>query len=341
MLQLRVEAIKWETSDTATFFLSEINGEKIVYKAGQFITLIFSHHQNEIRRSYSLSSAPHEDFLSITVKRMENGEISRFLLTKTKIGDIWNALAPAGKFTEAEYSSVKDIFYFAAGSGITPVYAQIKYILAHPGKSNINLVYSSHKASTALFYNELNNLAGQHPERLKITYLFSVTEDSSPRKRLNNDLVIQLVNDGLKHPSANAEFLICGPFVYMRMVKLTLTYMGFEPAQIRKENFVLETVSVSASATVFPPRQIKLNSGDKSYDVMVGENQSILQAALQNNIQIPYSCRAGICSTCTAICVSGKVEMSVNDVLTDQDLQHKWILTCTGHPVSDDVVIRF
>jgi ferredoxin-NADP reductase len=341
MLRLKVEAIKWETSDTATFYLSEVSGQKISYKAGQFITLIFSHHKDEIRRSYSLSSSPHEDFLSITVKRMENGEISRFLLTKTQVGDVWDALAPAGKFTVAAYDSAKDIFYFAAGSGITPVYAQIKYILAHAGHSNITLVYSSHKASSTLFYNDLNELAKNHPERFKVTYLFSVSEDSSPRKRLNNELVVQLVNDSLKYLSAKAEFLICGPFVYMRMVKLTLTFMGFEPAQIRKENFVLETVSVSTNAVTFPPRQIKLHLGHKTYDVMVGENQSILQAALQNNIHIPYSCRAGICSTCTAICSSGKVEMSVNDVLTDEDLKAKWILTCTGHPVTDDVVIQF
>ncbi|RKR81602.1 ring-1,2-phenylacetyl-CoA epoxidase subunit PaaE [Mucilaginibacter gracilis] len=341
MLQLRVEAIKWETNDTATFFLTPVSGEKIIYKAGQFITLIFSHHQNEIRRSYSLSSSPHEAYLSITVKRMENGEISRFLLTKTQLGDVWNALAPAGKFTVANYTTAKDIFYFAAGSGITPVYAHIKYILAHPVKSNITLVYSSHQAKTALFYHELNKLADEFPDRLKVIYLFSVSENSSPRKRLNNELVTQLVNANLKHPPTDAEFLICGPFVYMRMVRLTLTYMGFEPAQIRKENFVLETVPVSATPLRFAPKQIKLHFNNITYNLMVGENQSILQAALQNKINLPYSCRAGICSTCTAICKSGKVEMPVNDVLTDADLSKGWILTCTGHPVSDDVVIEF
>src|SRR5476651_2186945 len=110
MLQLRVEAIKWEAADTATFYLSNVSGEKIDYRAGQFITLIFSHHHNEIRRSYSLSSAPNERLLAITVKRIENGEISRFLLTKTQIGDVWNALPPAGKFVIADDVDDKDIF---------------------------------------------------------------------------------------------------------------------------------------------------------------------------------------------------------------------------------------
>src|SRR5476651_851250 len=128
MLQLRVEAIKWEAADTATFYLSNVSGEKIDYRAGQFITLIFSHHHNEIRRSYSLSSSPNEKLLAITVKRIENGEISRFLLSKTKVGDIWDVLPPAGKFTTTDSTSAKDIVYFAAGSGIVPVYAQLKYI---------------------------------------------------------------------------------------------------------------------------------------------------------------------------------------------------------------------
>jgi ferredoxin-NADP reductase len=341
MLQLKVEAIKWETSDTATFFLSEVNGTKISYQAGQFITLIFSHHQNEIRRSYSLSSSPREGWLSITVKRMENGEISRYLLTKTQVGDVWNALAPAGKFTLAEHSATRDIFYFAAGSGITPVYAQVKYSLAHKGSIKITLVYSSHHSKSTLFYDDLNKLANEYPDRFKIIYLFSVSENSSPGKRLNNDSVVQLVNDNLQHQPEKALFFICGPFTYMRMVKLTLIYMGFDAAQIRKENFVLETVPVSTSRINFPPRKISLHFKETTFDLIVGENQSILQAALQNNIQLPYSCRAGICSTCTAICKSGKVEMPVNDVLTDADLKHGWILTCTGHPVSDDVVIEF
>lgn len=339
MLQLKVEAIKWETPDTASFYLSNTTGEKINYQAGQFITLIFSHHHNEVRRSYSLSSSPDEKLLAITVKRIENGEISRFLLTKTQIGDIWKALAPAGKFTIADHNSAKDIFYFVAGSGITPVYAHLKHILSLTGKSKITLIYSSRRAEDTLFYDELNDMASVHPERLTVIYLFS--DAGLSRKRLNNELVISLVNAHLKYPQNKAEFFICGPFVYMRMVRLTLIYMGFDTDQIRKENFVLETVTVPTDAKSFAPRTIKLKFNHTEYNLVVGENQTILQAALQNNIALPYSCKAGICSSCTAICKSGKVEMSINDVLTDTDLKHGWILTCTGHPVSDDVVVEF
>jgi ferredoxin len=127
----------------------------------------------------------------------------------------------------------------------------------------------------------------------------------------------------------------------MRMIRLTLLFMGLEPRQIRKENFVLETIHVSSSLINYPPRKIRIHFKNETYDLVTGEDQSILQAALQNNIQLPYSCRVGDCSTCSAICKSGKVQMVKNDVLTDADLAAGWILTCTGHPMTDDVVIEF
>ncbi len=336
MLRLKVEAIKWELPDTATFLLSEAEGKKIDYKAGQFITLIFDHHNEEIRRSYSLSSSPDEDLLAITVKRIANGEISRFLLTKIKLGDIINAEAPAGRFILQDFADEKDIILFAAGSGITPILSQLKYTLKRPGKSRITLIYSSTDAKSILFNGGLNALTVSYSDRLTVIKLLS-----SEGKRLNNIIVEQLVKQVIKHDLAKAEFYLCGPFTYMRMIRLTLLYMGIEPAQIRKENFVLETINVTESRITFPPRTIRIKFKAETYDVVVGENQSILQAALQNGIQLPYSCRNGICSACTAMCKDGGVSMVKNDVLTDLDLSQGWILTCTGHPVRDDVVINF
>jgi ferredoxin-NADP reductase len=336
MLQLKVEAIKWETADTATFYLAEASGKKISYVAGQFITLVFTHHDEEIRRSYSLSSSPDEDLLAITVKRITNGEISRFMLAKVKPGDIINAVEPAGRFTITDFKAPKDIFLFAAGSGVTPIFSQLKYILNREGDSRLTVIYSSQNRASVLFADELAALQASHPDRLKIIHLLS-----SQGNRLNNVNVEQLVKQNHNYGLTKAEFYICGPFTYMRMVRLTLLYMGLENSQIRKENFVLETVPVAAGYVNYPPQKIRIHFNHELHDLVVGENQTILQAALQNNIALPYSCRVGICSACTAKCVSGKVDMAVNDVLTDVDLSHGLILTCTGHPVSDDVVIEF
>jgi ferredoxin-NADP reductase len=336
MLQLKVEAMKWELPDTVTFFLREISGDKIPYKAGQFITLVFNHHREEIRRSYSLSSSPDEDLLSITIKRIANGEISRFMLTKIKPGDILNAVEPAGRFVISNFRIEKDILLFAAGSGIVPVFSQLKYVLARPGKSRLTLIYSNISRQSILFCDELEHMAKQYPERLKIIHQLS-----SEANRLNNIVVENLVSSEINHQPSDAEIYTCGPFDYMRMIRLTLLYMGFDPAQIRKENFVLETIPVSATPLNYPPRNIKIQFKNETHDLVVGENQSILQAALQNNIPLPYSCRVGDCSTCAAKCTSGRVEMAKNDVLTDADLADGWILTCTGHPLSDAVSIDF
>jgi ring-1,2-phenylacetyl-CoA epoxidase subunit PaaE len=336
MLQLKIEAIKWETPDTATFFLSEISGKKVRYKAGQFITFVFTHHAEEIRRSYSLSSSPDEELLAVTVKRIANGEISRFMLTKLKPGEVVSAVEPAGRFIIADFKLKKDIVFFAAGSGITPVFAQLKYILNRPGESRLTLIYSSLNSSSILFKEQLDALSSAHPDRLKIIHLLS-----SEGNRLNNIKVEQLVNQSIHSNLNKAEFYLCGPFAYMRMVRLTLIYLGVEPNRIRKENFVIETVPVISNTINYPPGKVKINFKGEVHDIIVGENQSILQAALQNNVQLPYSCRAGICSTCMALCKSGKVAMAENDVLTDDDLAKGWILTCTGHPVGEDVLIEF
>ena len=335
MLQLRIESIKRESADTATFLLKEASGKKISYKAGQFITLVFTHRAEEIRRSYSLSSSPDEDLLAVTVKRQANGEISRFMLTKLAVGDTLTAVEPAGRFVVKSFEPEKDIFFFAAGSGITPVFSQLKYILKREGKSKLTLIYSN-KDVSVLFKSELDELAKKHPERLKVIYLIS-----SEGKRLNNDGVERLVIQNLKFELDRAEFYTCGPFAYMRMVRLTLIYIGVDPGKIRGENFVIGTITVAHTLVNYPPGKVRVHFNGEVYDITVGENQSILQAALQNNVQLPYSCRVGACSTCSAICKSGKVVMSVNEVLTDSDIGEGWILTCTGHPVSDDVVIDF
>jgi ferredoxin-NADP reductase len=336
MLQLRVEAIKQETPDTATFYFAQPSGKKVKYTAGQFITLVFTHHQEEIRRSYSLSSSPDEELLSITVKRITNGEISRFMLTKVKVGDMINAVEPSGRFTISDFAQPKDIFLFAGGSGVTPIYSQLKYILSRPGESKLTLIYSSQNANAVLFKSELDKLATQHPDRLKIIYLLS-----SEGQRLTNIMVEQLVRQYVQFDLQKAKFYLCGPFTYMRMIRLTLLYMGLDTRQIRKENFVIETVHVSTIPINYPPQKVKIKFNGETHDLMVGENQSILQAALQNDIALPYSCRAGICSACSARCSSGRVQMAVNDVLTDLDMAQGWILTCTGHPVTDDVVIEY
>lgn len=336
MLRLKIERIKPEIRNAATFFLSEADGKPVNYLPGQFITLIFKHHDEEIRRSYSISSSPDEKLLSITVKRVANGEISRFLLSHAQPGDIWDAVEPSGKFVIKDYKDQRDLFFFAAGSGIAPIYAQLKYLFQREGKSNIILVYSNQEESEILFKEELDALERQYPGRFKVIHQLS-----SMAQRLNNFTVEQLVPQHARFDLQQAQFYLCGPFSYMRMIRLMLLFMGIHTGNIRKENFVLPTVEVTANTLFFAPKNLQIIFRGETHNLVAGENQSILQAALQNNIPLPYSCRAGICSSCSAKCTSGNVRMTDNDVLTDADLAEGWILTCTGYAADDDVVISF
>ncbi|QJD96513.1 ferredoxin--NADP reductase [Mucilaginibacter robiniae] len=335
MLQLQVEAIKPETPDTATFYLKPVSGQKVLYQAGQFITLVVDHHGEEIRRSYSLSSSPDEDLLSIMVKRVQNGEISRYLLTHARIGDIWNVVEPAGRFTVPNTAISKELVYFVAGSGIAPVFAQLKYILAHYEKYTITLFYSNQSASTIIYKQQLDALSASYPNQLHVHYLIS-----DEGKRLNNIMVEQLVKKHTTNFEA-AEYYLCGPFTYMRMVRLTLLYMGVKAEHIHKENFVLETVPVNSNATNFAPRKLRIHFQDEWHDLMAGENQTILQAALQNQLHLPYSCGNGVCAACAVKCKSGKVTIVKNEVLTDSEIQQGWVLTCTGYAVSDGVQLDY
>jgi ferredoxin-NADP reductase len=336
MLQLRVEAIEPQTADTATFYLKEVMNRPVPYKAGQFITLVINHHGEEIRRSYSLSSSPFENMLAITVKRIANGEITRYLHTYAKPGDVWNVIEPAGRFTLPAVTGGKTLVYFAAGSGITPAFAHFKYLLAQPNGSKIILFYSNLNRASIIFKKELDQMEQKHPDRFTVTHLVS-----DEGKRLNNIVVEQLVRRYMGEGILQAEYYLCGPFTYMRMVRLTLLYMGIDAMHIHKENFVLETIPVDASVTNFSPRRLRINYQQQWHDLVTGENQTILQAALQNQLHLPYSCGSGVCAACAIKCKNGKVIMVKNEVLTNAELKQGWILTCTGYAVSDDVELNF
>jgi ring-1,2-phenylacetyl-CoA epoxidase subunit PaaE len=336
MLQLRVEAIKQETADTATFYLKEVSGKVVPYKAGQFITLVINHHGEEIRRSYSLSSAPHEGLLAVTIKRIPNGEITRYLHLYTKVGDVWNAVEPAGRFILPKVLYNQSLVYFAAGSGVSPVYAHIKSVLKQERSCRVILFYSNLSKNSIIFKDELTQLTAQYPHQFTVVHLLS-----DEGKRLNNIVVEQLIKKYLGNNLTQANYYLCGPFTYMRMVRLTLLYMGVDTNHIHKENYVLETVPVSNSSTGFPPQKLHIRYQNQWHDLTAGENQTILQAALQNQLHLPYSCANGVCAACAVRCKSGKVTIVKNEVLTDSELQQGWVLTCTGYAVSEGVELYF
>lgn len=337
----RITEIRQETAAVKTFVLQPQSGEKIIYKAGQFLTFLFWVNGEEVRRSYSFSSAPSlNEPLSITTKRYDNGAISRMMHDTLQVGDILQAVAPAGMFViEPQGNAERDIFLIAAGTGIVPIYSLLKELLVQENKSNLVLIYSNHHHSDAVFYKELLALQQQFADRLHIEFLFS-NHQQILKARLSSTSLKMLLDKHLKFLRKQALVYTCGPYDFMQMVQIVALTHGFNTNHIRREIFNLpESTGPKATYINATDQVITLIKGGKSYRVLVPHQQSILTAALKNGIELPYSCRAGRCSSCRAKVMQGKVQMHYNEVLTDADEEAGYTLTCTGHPITNDVVI--
>ena len=336
-LKWKVVAIIKETKDAHTFVLQNELIRKIRYQAGQFLTFIFKHRDGELRRSYSIASTPGiDELISITVKRIPNGEISRHLISHIRINDILTSILPAGRFIiETKPHSQRQFIFIAAGSGIVPVFSLIKKILKEEHLSRIILIYQNHNEDDTIFKTHLEELEKKYTSQLKLISLLSKPESKHhvPQK-LNNFLLERLVQENVILGKENL-FYLCGPPSFMRMALFTLKWLGFTDEQIKKENFTVEFVPPPPLITDTSPKEIIIHYNKKTFAIKAAYPASILQAALNHNIQLPYSCRSGRCSSCVAKCIKGKVIMSNNEVLTEKDLQNGLVLTCVGYAGAD------
>lgn len=342
IISLRVRNIVEERYDVKTFAFERLDGRELRYRAGQFLTFLLHVHGSEVRRSYSMSSAPAADrFPAITVKRVPNGEISRRWIDMVKVGDLFNVLEPAGRFTLDDVADTpKDIIMIGAGSGITPLFSLIKQTLAHDTGSIVKLLYANRNERTTIFYDQLKEWEHRFSERFEIIHIHSDPLEgwTGVRGRLNNARLEHMIGAGLRFPAKDARVFICGPYEFMRTMEITLHYLGFSKEQIRKENFVIDRLPPAPRISF--PHVVELVIRGSRHSITVPAHTTILDAALSAGVYLPYSCKGGRCSTCACICTSGKVHMSVNEVLTDKDLAEGWILTCSAYPDSDDVVVE-
>lgn len=340
--KIRVKSIRQETPEAKTFFLEYTDNTPISYQAGQFLTLIFPKaHGAEARRSYSFCTTPGIDPVpAITVKRIPNGEFSRPLIDHAQPGDEFLTIGASGYFNVPDdLTPFQQIIFLAAGSGITPIYALIKLILAKPAGPKVTLIYSNHAEADTVYYKALCDLEAAQADRFTIEFLFSTSTDIS-KGRLSKGLLEKLLVKHVHGPIHKVLFYLCGPFDYMRMATIVLKTEGVLPAHIRKENFS----TVKPRIVLEPPDKdahtISLTLRGKHYNFVSQHPESILQSAKRLGIGIPYSCESGQCGTCAATCKTGSVWMSNNEVLTDGELAKRRVLTCTGFAVGGDVELE-
>ena len=347
ILELEVLEVRREAKDTVTILLQRKDGSSLDYRAGQFLTFLFSLHGHALRRSYSFSSTPGIDPIpAITVKRVVNGEVSRYLLDHLQTGDQLLSLLPAGKFILGNEDQPY-LFFIAAGSGIAPVFGLVKEaLLLRPG-TRVVLLSQQHDEESIIFKTSLEKLEQQYKGRFQWISLLSAplaTDGRNRTGRLNNRLLEDLLEEWLPGGNRCADmppmFYLCGPPAFMRMALFTLRLMGVPDERIRKENFTVEYVPPPPLLADTRPRKVIIHASDISYQFEVAWPSTILQAALDHHIPLPYSCKGGRCSSCVARCLQGSVKMSINEVLTEKDLAAGLVLTCVGY-AETDIELRY
>lgn len=339
MIELKVREIREETADTKSFVFE--NHKELSYQPGQFLTLIKKGLSGEIRRQYSFSSHPELDpFPTITIKRIHNGEISRWLFDEVKAGNHLMSNGASGLFTLPKASKqFNTVLLLAAGSGITPLISILKEVLYFQQHLKVILIYSNHDEKSTIFLAELRELQNKFSERLRIEFLFSNAKNLM-RARLGKSVLEELFQLYVDQPSKTIAY-VCGPLDYRQMALVTLIAQGIPPTQVFKEVFHTPPARQQALPPETNKHTVFIQFEGTIHQITTQYPISILQAAKVNTIDLPYSCEAGRCGACAATCTKGEIWMQRNEVLTDADLAKGRILTCTGFPINGDVHIQF
>lgn len=345
MYKFEISNIIYQPNDTVTLIFRDLSGNYPKPRAGQFLTVSFTFGEREVRRSYSFSSSPDvEEPLAITVKRVDNGEISRLLHHQTRIGDIIDVLEPQGLFYyEPQSDSERTLFLFGAGVGVTPLYSILKTALVAEDKTKVVLIYSNKSIASTVFYEELLEWQKQYPNRLEIVWIFSSSKNLL-HARLNREYLIRIVKEQMP-AHGNVLFFTCGPVFYMDLVRFTLLGMGFPDSHIKKETFHFPEEEEDDDEKEEEPvdmtsYDIKLRFQGEEYDLTIPYNKTVLDVGLEHKIKLPYSCRSGMCSTCISQCTAGSVRMDYNEVLTDREVENGRCLICVSHPLEEGTVIE-
>jgi ring-1,2-phenylacetyl-CoA epoxidase subunit PaaE len=316
------------------------DGHGIHCQAGQYLTFIHPREGDELRRSYSILSAPllHEP-LAIGVRRIDNGAFSRWLTDHAMPGSQLLTTGAAGFFTlPGDLQPYQQVFFFAAGSGITPIYSLLKTILYLHPQLHVVLIYSNSSPEHTILYQELIQLRELFHHRFRLQFIFSNARNLR-HAHLNRERLVEILEEHLTTTPRQALFYTCGPEAYMRMCTYTLQEEKVPTQNIRREHFT----SVKKTIAVTPPdratQAVSIMYGGEEYSFTVAYPDSILQAAKKEGIRLPYSCEAGRCGNCAARLLKGNVWLSYNEVLTEKELEEGLTLTCVGHPVGGDVAL--
>jgi ring-1,2-phenylacetyl-CoA epoxidase subunit PaaE len=348
---LTVAQVKNETRDTIAVVLAVPPAlkEHFGFIQGQHLTLRTEINGEDVRRSYSICSAVQDGELCIAIKRAPGGAFSTWANDTLKPGCSIEVMPPLGQFN-VPLNPANSVCYlgFAAGSGITPILSIIKSTLAAEPQSEFTLVYGNRASSTVIFKEALTELKDTYLRRLNIVYIMSREQQDIDlfNGRITRDKCEQLFAHWVPLADIDVAF-ICGPEGMMHAVSEALQAHGLPKAKIKVELFAASIPRHQHVAHARPlvGRQacavtLVIDGNQQSF-IMEKDKESVLEAALQQGIDMRYSCKGGVCATCRAKIIEGKVDMDVNFALEDYEVARGFVLTCQSFPVTDRITIDF
>ncbi|SHI50573.1 ferredoxin--NADP reductase [Pseudozobellia thermophila] len=311
------------------------------FTPGQYITIKKEIKGKELRRAYSICSSPKSDSLTIGVKKVDKGGFSDYANTQLAVGDVLEVMPPEGRFTFSPSGGPKKIAAFAAGSGITPIMSIAKAVLASHPKSKFVLVYGNKSYKETMFYTDLVKLQLDHPDRFFTYFITSQTQESDS---LFGRIDSSTVNYALKNKHKDTDFdgfYLCGPEAMINQVSETLQENDIPKDRIHFELFTTTEILDEMPVDVEGQTQVKVIVDDEEFNLTMDKKEIVLDAVLKENIDAPYSCQGGVCSSCIARIKEGKAEMVKNQILTDGEIAEGFILTCQAHPLTPTLTIDY
>ena len=359
-----IDEIRDETADAYTVFFFAPDAEAFEYLPGQYLTLRLHIEGEEYRRAYSMSSSPAtDDRLSVTIKRVEGGIVSNYIRDHLEAGDVLEIMPPMGHFVVRTHPELKRHYILiGAGSGITPLMSILKTVLAAEPDSKVSLWYGNRNEDSIIFKEELNRLIKKHPQRFHLAHFLSqASEDwKGFRGRLDKTNVYNMISELFMRDEYRKQYYICGPLHMMNEAEAALDKHAVNPPDIFRELYTAPVPSeadldklyseneegikvVSDGEEEYPivEQKIILTLNGKSHNLTVKPDEHILDAALNAGLDVPYTCRSGICTTCRAMLDSGLVSMDETAGLSEEELENGYILSCQAHPLTDDVEVDF
>jgi ring-1,2-phenylacetyl-CoA epoxidase subunit PaaE len=350
--ELTIKKIDRQTDKAVSvyFEIPEDLKQAYSYQAGQYLTLRHTINGEDIRRAYSCSTSPLNDEIAVTVKEVEQGRFSTYLNRQAKDGDKMQVMVPNGTFTLDRLTNKNNsVVLLGGGSGITPLISIAETSLKQTPDRKVYLFYANTDESQIIFKDKLDKMEKEY-DSFEVVHILTSTADENwtgHKGTFDSQMCISLLNDKVSDIEST-DYYLCGPSGLMQENELALTRLGVKREKIHKELFSTSIPKdegfkiVSAdSGDEIEDREIEVRLYGDEHKLTVPSDETVLMAAIQNSLDPPYSCQIGACSTCRAKLVSGKVMMEDYDALTDDEVEDGYILTCTSHPLTDNVVIDY